>query len=140
MLLAISHGIHIPLHCSPLLHGPRNTAVSRETSACISEGLETGALERLPPTTANRTTLWTSVFALRKPSWRHRLITDLGALNTCSHTSKFKAQKWTDVLDVLQDLNIQWVITINLQAYFHKLGIQHRSRRFLRIRTPTECV
>jgi len=56
----------------------------------------------------------------------------LRALNTCHHIQPHHPQTWRQVLDLLQNRDLQWAVTIDLRGYYHHLGIHPATSRWMR--------
>lgn len=134
LLAAINKGVKMPLKQPPK---PLKGALLQQSACCdeiINDYLKNGAIKELTEQEKSRTKSWTPIFLRAKQDDKNkfRLITDMRNINKCAATPKHKQEKWTDVVNMLQDKTLLWGITLDLKDWFHNLSMHPKTQRWMR--------
>lgn len=130
LLEVIRSGLRIPLEGVPGPCPPRATGPIRPE---LERLLEMGVARLLPAHLVESTRAWTPAFGVLKPSGKIRLITDLRALNACTHVPRFRAEGMATVQVALAQGIYRWGAKLDLADAFFHIGLAPMASRWVRV-------
>ena len=133
LLSAIRHGIRCPLVGIPRPMWRLTILKDQELLIpTLQEYLPAGVIKKLDPHVVERTAYWVPVFPRQKADCEKiRLITKFKELNAHMHVPHHRAESWKNVLHVLKQEDLTWLITLHMQSWFHNLSIHKKMARWM---------
>ncbi len=140
LLQGIAKGVTSPLLGAPAPVRSRPIPDQDAVSKAVGEYLEQGVIKILPDVDRARTRYWVPIFPRpKKDSDKIRVITDLTELNSHHQVPKHRQETWKSTINVLQDTENQWGLTLDLRSWFHHLMMSPRMQRWMRFQVADQA-